>query len=103
MTNPVLVIFFGMSLWSLKCYTHGMNSLFAGAVFTREDIPSMLLFLVAGILLTLVPVALIIWGLLGLKKKDKQTHRKRIALIIIGLLILFIVQAQFNLFGWLLF
>lgn len=79
-----------------------MNPLFAGPVFTQEDTPAILLALGVFFLLVVIPVLVIIWGLLGLKKGNERSRNKRIAVLVAGALLLFLILSRFNLFGWLL-
>lgn len=79
-----------------------MYYLFAGPVFTKDDSTEILLALGIGLLLAIIPLVLIIWGLLGLKKSNERTRSKRIAILALGIVLLLFVQNKFNLFGWLL-
>lgn len=80
-----------------------MNYMFAGAIFTAEDTPWLLLAVGAGIILAFTPIVFIIWGLVGLKEKDLQKRNKRKKFLIIGVIWLLLVQYKFNLFGWILY
>lgn len=80
-----------------------MNLIFAGPVFTKEDVPALALAATAALIVVGLALWLLLWGLAGFKSKDTKVRSKRIKYLLVGIVLLLFLQRQANLFGWLIY